>query len=183
MGLLNEFVKQIEQASDLDRGAFMLRSTNASSSEGHDDEFTQLHSEAIALLYNDFDGQSGQGIQLFGEFRFLPLKKAKKFWDEQCEINCDFEFSVSDERLKDGFSWRRQWFPFGWNQDANSLLMLDFEPSRLGSSGQVFAVMPDLGPGWFAASSFSELVSKRLYQMAAADYKLECGRLPRLFPL
>ena len=182
MGKLNDFVGQIEKASEFNRKAFMLNDMDASAAEGSD-EFVELHAEAIDLLYDDFNGQSAHGLKLFGEFQLLSLKKAKKFWGEQCDINGEFECECSDQRLKDGFGWRRKWFPFCWDQNRNGLLMLDFDPSQHGNTGQVFGVAAGNDPGRFVASSLDEFLDKRLTQMAAADYQLDHGELPMVFPV
>ena len=175
MGLIKDFVDRIENASGISPDVFKLQKI------GDFERGTFNHLDTvITLLYEDFDGQSSSGLNLFGEFEFLSLQQAQKFWREECEVNSNAEVSTFDKRLKPGFAWREGWFPFAWDDCFHQMLILDFDPSNHGTVGQVACVPSD----HFIASNIVEFLEGQLVAMSATSFALDDDNFfSRIIPL
>lgn len=127
----------------------------------------------LADLFSQFDGQEKEAAKLLGEFRLLSFNRATKFWIEKCEDQSQLCVEYSeDARIKSGIKWRHLWFPFAWDVDSNSDLLVDFEPSNSGNPGQIVLYRYDSDP-IVVAENFGALLLNQFDKLTEQGFELD----------
>lgn len=140
-----------------------------------------LPKQIASLLYSETLGQAHGAIGIFGEFRLLQVEEALTMWRELNDEIGQCEAIVSDDRIKNRVAWRHLWFPFAWDADFNSFLVLDFEPTYSGSVGQVFHYPGSGPPEGVLASNFGQFLDRYLRLLEDSEYEVQEEQLVSIF--
>ena len=96
-----------------------------------------LPTKMADILYSEYDGQEYGALKLFGEFAMLTFEESVTIYKDIVSF-AEHEMGHSaDRRIRGETIWRKNWFPFAWDQNNNDHLCLDFDPTDAGTIGQV----------------------------------------------
>ncbi len=173
---LGEFVDLVKTKVAVDIGKFSIRPPGNDFADLRD-AFGKagIPEETIHVLYSDIDGQDNGSMGLLGEFRIMPSKESLSIWQELYDEIGEVEAIADDLKIKAGKRWRRGWFPFAWDVNFNSYLILDFDPSEFGTSGQVFHYPGSGPPEKVLADSFEAFLSWYQQRVVETNFELEEG--------
>lgn len=111
-------------------------------------------------------------IPLLGFHTFLSIRGIMETWTMMNELFAAGAEPVEwaeEDKIKP-FVWRKHWLPF--TEYEGSLLILDCDPGKNGSYGQVFLWCSGMDFSDVAADSFEEFSRELLFRLSAKKYEI-----------
>ncbi len=137
-----------------------------------------LPAEIADILYQQHDGQDYGGLKLFGEFAMLPAGESFEIHGEMVANFADYEMDGSlcpDDRIRGDTIWRKNWYPFAWDQNNNDHMCLDYDPTENGTAGQVIYCPKEWGPLTWHATDFVEFLQTYFEKLKNVNFVLDDG--------
>jgi cell wall assembly regulator SMI1 len=110
-------------------------------------------------------------------FTILSLEqiiKAKEYFCDQDKLLEKYyakeEIQKLDKRIKP-YLWNKKWIPFAQLPSGSLYLMLDYDPTEYGKTGQIILYVHDPDFIYYAAPTFTDLINDTIKNMNEGWYK------------
>ena len=174
---IGEFATKIALEANLALSDFKLRPPIESAELRSLLQTNSLPTEISEILYTQYDGQEYGSLKLFGEFAMLSIEESIDLYTEMVDEFVDYKMGHSaDLRIRGETIWRRKWYPFGWDQNRNDHLCLDFDPAAEGTIGQVI-YCPKWGNHAVHGTSFANFLDWYYTKLNNVNFQLGDGPL------